>query len=92
MVAEAAVWIVQFGAMREIVSDSFKRIEYLKIISALVIGTILTYGAKLMNGGNFVTLVFSSILFFGGYACTLIILKEPLLVEILRSVFKKKKL
>lgn len=90
--AEAAVWIVQFGAMREIVSDSFKRIMYLKILSALGVGTILAYWTKLMNGGNFITLVCSSILFFGGYVCTLVIFKERLLIEIIRSVFKKKKL
>ena len=90
LAAEAAVWIVQFYALREIVVEAYKKIPYAKIIGALSVGTVITYWVKRIDFGNFIILLISSMLFFGSYGLVLIMTKEPLVVEILKSVFKKK--
>lgn len=90
LAAEAAVWSVQFYALREVVIEAYKKIPYAKIIGALSVGTVITYWVKKIDSGNFIILLISSMLFFGGYGLILIMTKEPLVIEILKSVFKKK--
>ena len=92
LAAEAAVWIVQFYVLREVAVEAYKKIPYTKIIGALSVGTVITYWVKRIDFGNFITLVISSMLFFGGYGLILIMTKESFVVEILKSVFKKKEI
>lgn len=92
LAAEAAVWIVQLYALKTEVVQAYRRIPYTKIIGALSVGTVITYWVKRIDFGNFITLLISSMLFFGGYGLILIMTKEPLVVEILKSVFKKKEI
>ena len=92
LAAEAAVWIVQFYVLREVTVEAYKKIPYTKIIGALSVGTVITYWVKRIDFGNFITLVISSMLFFGGYGLILIMTKESFVVEILKSVFKKKEI
>ena len=44
---------------------------------------------KMLGMGNFVTLIFSAVLFFGGYGVILTVLKETLVWEIESQVLKK---
>lgn len=90
LVAEFAVLVVQYWALKNEVRDSFKQIHYIKIVIALVLGSMASLWVKLLSLGNFITLVVSAVLFFGAYALVLLIFKEEMVIEIL-GTFKLKK-
>ena len=87
LVAELAVLVVQYYALRNEVRDLFKRIQYLRILIGIFIGTICSVWIIKMNLGNFVTLLISGIIFFAGYGIYLIIVKDELAIEIYNQVF-----
>lgn len=89
LVAEFAVLAVQYGVLKNEVRDSFKQIHYIKIIIALVLASVLSLWVKLLNGGSFVTLVISAILFFGVYGLVLLIFKEEMILEMMKMKGKK---
>lgn len=87
LVAEVAVLIVQYYALRNEVTAAFKRINYFRIGFALILGCVASLWVKMLNFGNFLTLVISAVLFFGIYGLFLLLTKEPLVVEIFNQVF-----
>lgn len=89
LIAEIAVFIVQFWSLKDEVLDSFKRISYSKIIIALLGGSIASVWVKKIGCNVFLTLVFSGILFFCIYGLTLIFLKEKMIIEIIDSMLNK---
>lgn len=89
LVAEGVVWIVLFVALRKEVTSAYKNVCYGKIILATAIGVVSSGWVKALEMGNFVTLLMSAVLFFGGYAIVLTVLKEPLVWEIENQVFTK---
>ena len=89
LVAEGVVWIVQFIALRKEVIPAYRNVRYGAVILATVVGVVSSSWVKMLGMGNFVTLVFSAILFFGGYGIILTVLKEPLVWEIESQVLKK---
>ena len=91
LVAEFVVLAVQYGVLKNEVRDSFKQIHYIKIIIALVLASVLSLWVKMLNLGSFVTLVISTILFFGAYGLILLIFKEEIILEILEMVKMKGK-
>ena len=91
LVAEGVVWIVQFAALRKEVTSAYRNVHYGKVALAIVIGVASSGWVKTLEMGNFATLLVSAVLFFGGYAIVLTVLKEPLMWEIENQVFTKLK-
>ncbi len=89
LVAEGVVWIVQFIALRKEVIPAYRNVRYGAVILATFVGVVSSSWVKMLGMGNFVTLIFSAVLFFGGYGVILTVLKEPLVWEIESQVLKK---
>lgn len=94
LIAELSVFIVQYVSLRNEVKSVFRQLHYFRIIVAIVLSIIASIWIKIININYFVTLVISSILFFGTYIIFLLLKKEELIVEIWNMVtikFLKKK-
>ena len=91
LVAELAVLVVQYWALKNEVSDAFKQIHFIKIVIALVFASLASLWVKGLEFGNFAILVISAILFFGIYGVTLLIFKEEMILEILEMIKIKRK-
>ena len=89
LIAELAVWIVQFVALRYDIIEAYKKVKYFAIILGIIIASMLSIWIKLFRLGSFITLVLTAIVFFGTYGVTLIIAKEPLVNEIVEQILKK---
>lgn len=89
LVAEFVVLIVQYYALRNEVGKIFKSIHYLRIIFALALSSTVSLWIKLLELGNFLTLLTSAILFFGVYGLFLLITKEDLVVEVFNQAVRK---
>lgn len=89
LIAELAVWIVQFVALRYDIIEAYKKVKYFAIILGIIIASMLSIWIKLFRLGSFITLVLTAIVFFGTYGVTLIIAKEPLMNEIVEQILKK---
>ena len=86
LVAEFAVLIVQYAALRNEVRESFLSLHYLRVAVAIALGLLASVWVKRLMLGSFMTLLISAILFFGVYALYLLIRKEPLIIEIKNQV------
>ncbi len=82
LAAEFVVLIVQFTALRSEVTDTFLKIQYYKIIVALILGSIGSVWVINLGFGNFMTLLISAILFFGIYGITLLLMKETMVLDL----------
>lgn len=89
LVAEIVVFVVQFAALRKDVGNSFRSIQYLKILLGLLMGTAASFWVAKLGLGSFLTLVISACLFFAGYLGALLVAKEPLAKEVLGQVLGK---
>lgn len=89
LVAEFAVLIVQYIALKDKVTNIFKRIHYGRIILAIILGLVLSLWIKTVQLGNFLTLVISAIIFFGVYGLFLLLKKEEMILEIWNMIFGK---
>lgn len=89
--AEVVVWIVQFGALKDEVTEAYIQIKYLPICIAIAIGSVGSLCIKMLELGNFLTLLLSAIVFFGSYGILLILMKEPLVLEIEKQGIEKLK-
>lgn len=96
LVAEFVVLVVQYKALRDEIVEMLKKIHYLKILTALALGTILSIWIKKLEMGSFLSLVISAVFFFGTYGIYLLICKEEMIVEIwnmvvgrIKSIVKK---
>ena len=91
LIAEIAVFVVQFWSLKDEVLNAFKKINYIKIIIALLSSTIMTLWIKKCQWGNFLTLVISAFVFFIIYGVVLIFMKEELTLEIVYDIVKRKR-
>ena len=89
LVAEFVVLTVQCYVLRKDIAGLLKDIHYFKIILALMFGSIASSWVKLLSLGDFLTLLISSVLFFGIYGLCLLITKEDLVVEIFNQMMEK---
>ena len=89
LAAETAVWIVQFYSLKNEVMQAYKRIPYFPICIALVMGSVAALFIKTLSLGNFITLLISGCIFFGVYGILLILMKEPLVLEITEQLIAK---
>ena len=91
LIAEFAVLVVQYWALKKEVSDAFKQIHFIKIVIALFFASLASLWVKGLDFGNFAILVISALLFFGIYGVTLLIFKEEMILEILKMIKIKRK-
>lgn len=89
LVAEITVLVVQYVALRNEISDTFKQIHYFRILFALAVGSIASLWVKTLGLGSFMTLAISAILFFGGYGFFLLFKREEAIVEIWDTIVYK---
>lgn len=96
LVAELVVLVYQYIALKDIVKEAYKSVQYLKLILALALGTGASFWVKALSFGfnsvemeNFVKLVFSACTFFGAYVVILLITGEPFVRQIISSVLQK---
>ena len=82
VVAEFAVWIVQFLCLRDYIKQIYSNINYGYICCAVFVSMIPAFFIKCLGWNCFLTLVVSAILFFGIYVIILTILKETLVLGI----------
>ena len=96
LVAEFAVLVVQYIALKDEVTDTFKQVHYFRILIALILGSAASLWVKNLGLGNFLTLMISAVLFFGVYGVYLLLRREEMIVEIwnmvVGKVFRKAKL
>ena len=89
--AECAVVIVQVVLLRKFIFPILAKINIWKMLIALFISTGVTLLIP-FNSNEIINLLLSSILFFGSYLISLLILKEPMVYQIFSSVLNKIKL
>lgn len=89
LVAEIVVFAVQYNALKYEVNNSFRNVQYWKILLGMLAGTAVSCWTLKLCLESFLTLVISACLFFAGYLGTLLMLKEPLLKEIVRQMLGK---
>ncbi len=82
LMAEVAVFIVQFVALRRDVLPVYRSIHYLRILAGVAAGAAASLWVKGLGLGSFFSLVISAICFFGAYGITMLILREPFVMEI----------
>ncbi len=86
LVAEVAVFLVQYVALRSSVREMFIDMRYGALLLATVLGSVLSVPVKMLHLGSFFTLCISAVVFFGVYGIVMILMKEELVVEILNQV------
>ena len=89
LVAEIAVFLVQYSVLRNQVRDAFRQIHHTRILLAIGLATAACLWVKLVSLGSFVTLLISAVLFFGVYGGFLLVRKEEMVVEIWRLLCEK---
>ena len=82
VVAEFSVLVVQYMCLRKEIHEVLSNIHFLRIGVAVIIGLLLSSWIKWMDVNYFLTLLFSAMLFFGGYGLFLLAKKEQLIIEI----------
>lgn len=88
VMAEFAVLVVQYIALRDDVKKSFMSIKYWKFAGAIILGTVGSYWIVCFKWGNFLTLLIAAILFFSIYGCVLLLTKEKMMLEIFEQLLK----
>ena len=86
LLAEGMVLLLQCWFLRDVLWSYIRQVQCWKIVIALAVASVMTIPVKMwIDSGVFVTLLVSAIVFFGGYAVVLLLLKEPFVSEILNS-------
>lgn len=91
LMAEAAVLVVQYVALRKDVGPAFRSVQYWKILLGLLAGTAASYWVTGVDFGSFLALVVSACLFFGVYAAVLLLTKESFVLETVQQLLGKVK-
>lgn len=79
--AELTVLIIQYLALKDLISGIMGQIHFFKIIQALALASAACLWVQFLNLGSFIKLLISSILFFSVYGSFLLIVREPLVKE-----------
>ena len=91
LAAEFAVLVVQYIALRSEVRGAFLDIHYFKIFAALIPAVLSAVWVSHLQIGTFWLLLLAAVLFFGLYGIVLLLLKEPLVKEIVFGLLSKLK-
>lgn len=88
LVAEMVVLGVQYWELRKEITDFFRTYSYLKLIIALVAGTIASFWIRLLPLNSFLTLIVTSICFFATYSLVLYIRREEMVMDTIGAIKK----
>lgn len=91
LAAEAAVWLVQYIALRKTVNEAYRQVRYVPLMAAILLSGGLAWLVKGMGMGTFLTLCLSAAVFFGVYLAVLTVCKEPLVLDIEKQLLGKLK-
>lgn len=86
LAAEMIVFIVQYIALRDLLLEAYRQVKYGVLLVAVLLAGILSELVKLLPLGIFFTLCLSAVIFFGVYGIVLMLLKEPLMLEMENQV------
>lgn len=89
LVAEAAVLLVQFAALKEEILPAFRTVQYWKISLGLLAGTVASFWAAGLALNNFGVLVVSAVMFFAAYGGILMVTRETFVMDIIKQVVRK---
>ena len=89
LVAEFAVLLVQYVALRKDVTPALKNISYWKILLALIAACAVCIWVKFMDFSYFISLLISAVLFFAVYILLLYLLKESFTRETIVQIFDR---
>ena len=91
LVAEVVVLIWQLVSIRDIPAQIFKDVPWIKLITAILIASLMSVWVKILDFNSFITLLISAICYFGVYGIILLIIKDNIVIDILNSVLRKLK-
>lgn len=89
LIAEMAVFIVQFWVLRKEVGPIFRSMRLTGMLVACVVAVVASFWVKGLALNGFFTLAISAVLFFGIYVVLLHLQKEPLLMQVEETAFGK---
>ena len=76
--------------MRDWIRDLFSEVQWVKACVSTAVAGVACYGVKALNLSNFIALVISVCVFGAVYAVLLLIMREPLFLEVLQDVLHGK--
>lgn len=88
LVAEFLVLIYQSYVIKNQISSAFKSVDYFKILIGIIVAIAISFGLKYVTLNTFVIIILSALLFFGTYYISLLLLKEPIIIEVTNTVKK----
>ncbi len=94
LAAETAVLLVQLWFMRKEARQVFSGISYRKIVLALLPAALLSFWLVPLHWNSFVTLALAAALFFGVYGGALLLMREPMTLELaglMKNKLRRKK-
>ena len=86
LIAEAAVLLTQLWFLRKEARGLFSGIAYGRILLALLPAALASWWIPTLQWNDFFILLLAAALFFGAYCCSLLLVREPLTIELSRSV------
>lgn len=89
LIAELIVWLFQYVYVFKSVDKIYDSVSWIKIIVALIIPAIMVSFIGRNINGIFLTLLVTAITYFGLYYILLILLKEPLTIQISEQLLHK---
>lgn len=89
LAAELTVLFVQMYFIKDLLKEIIKGMNYLSMIVALILASLVSFSSKLLIEGDFFILVSSSIMFFFVYYIVLRLFKNEFVMEIESTVLKK---
>ncbi len=81
--AEAVVWAVQYRALREELGETLRGIPVLRLLAATAAGAAVSCWVLLMGWKPFPALAVSAALFAGAALGTMLLVREPLALELM---------
>jgi O-antigen/teichoic acid export membrane protein len=85
LVAEIIVFVVHYYILRENLAPMFKNMKLLGVLISTVAAALASFWVICLGLGDFLTLVFAAVLFFGVYGAVLLLTKDPDVFYILRK-------
>jgi len=89
LAAELVVLIWQYTALRNEVSESFKQVHYFHILLACAAGTLASFWTLKLTLSPIVVLIISAVCYFAAYGVILILFKEEMVIDIIRTVIRR---
>ncbi|MGN8750923.1 flippase [Oscillospiraceae bacterium HCP3S3_D12] len=85
LAAEAVVCLIQYRALRKEMTI-MQNLGIRRVVLCVLVGALLSFWVRTMPFNDFLALLISAVIFFGSYLLVLIILKEPLVTDILSQI------